>query len=118
MKEIKRKMKFSTVPYEIGLKRRLADPEYAVDYLRACIEESAGDMPEVVLNALRNVAEVHGMTWLSRQTAIPRQTLYQMLSKEGNPSIRAFMNIIHNLGIRMGFEPEKPRTQRRAAGGR
>lgn len=111
-------MKFSTVPYDVGLKARLGAPDYAIGYLRACIEESAADMPEVVLSALRNVAEVHGMTWLSRQTAIPRQTLYQMLSKEGNPSIRAFMNIIHNFGIRMTFEPEKTKTSRSAAGGR
>jgi len=112
------KFSFSTVPYEVGLRARLADPTYAVGYLKACIEESAADMPEVVLSALRNVADVHGMTWLSKQTGITRQTLYQMLSKEGNPSIRAFMSIISNLGIRMSFEPEKFKPQKQVAGGR
>ena len=116
--EMKKKMKFSTVPYEVGLKARLADPTHAVGYLRACIEESAADMPEVVLSALRNVAEVHGMTWLSKQTNIPRQTLYQMLSKEGNPSIRAFMSIISNLGIRMNFEAERSKPQRAGSAAR
>ena len=115
---MKKSMKFSTIAYEVGLKARLGDPTQAVGYLKACIEESAADMPEVVLNALRNVAEVHGMTWLSKQTGIPRQTLYQMLSKEGNPSIRAFMTIISNLGIRMSFETERGKPQKRAPGGR
>ena len=78
----------------------------------------ATDIPEAVLSALRSVAEVHGMTWLSKQTGITRQTLYQMLSKDGNPSIRAFMSIISNLGIRLSFVPESPRTSKRAAGGR
>ena len=115
---MKKKMTFSTVPYEVGLKARLGEPAYAVGYLKTCIEESAVDMPEVVLSALRNVADVHGMTWLSKQTGITRQTLYQMLSKDGNPSIRAFMSIINNLGIRMTFEPENHKSPKRAAGGR
>lgn len=114
---MKSKIKFSTVPYENGLKLRLGDPSYAVEYLKGCIEGSAADMPEVVLSALKNVADIHGMTWLAKQTKIPRQTLYQMLSKEGNPSIRAFISIIHNLGLRITFEPEKQKMQRRASGG-
>ena len=107
---MKVKMTFSTVPYEVGLKQRLRDRDYAVGYLRACIKESALDMPEVVLSALRDVAEVHGMTWLAKETGIPRQTLYQMLSKKGNPRIRAFATILRTLGMRMTFErdPEMP----------
>ena len=112
---MKGKMKFSAVPYDRGLKLRLGDPPYAVEYLKSCIEESAADMPEVVLTALKNIADVHGMTWLARQTHIPRQTLYQMLSKEGNPSIRAFLSIISNLGLRISFVPEKQRNTRRAS---
>lgn len=109
---MRKKIKFSTVPYEVGLKARLADPSYAVGFLKSCIEESAGDVPEAVLSGLRSVAEVHGMTGLSKKTGITRQSLYQMLSKNGNPSIRAFMAIMSHLGIRLSFEPEKPRRKR------
>ena len=117
---MKRKSEFSTVPYEVGLMKDLKDRGFAVDYLKSCIHESASDMPEVVLDALRQISEVQGMSWLSKQTGIPRQTLYHMLSKAGNPSIRAFINIIHNLGIRMTFEPDKAmvKPKRRASGGR
>ena len=41
--------------YSEDLTQRLKDPEYAVEYLRATLEES--DMPELFLLALRNVAE-------------------------------------------------------------
>lgn len=114
---MKKKSEFSTVSYQDGLMKDLKDQKFVVEYLKASIRESANDMPEVVLEALRQISEVHGMSWLSRQTGIPRQTLYQMLSKNGNPSIRAFINIIHNLGIRMTFESEKtPSKSRRRTG--
>jgi DNA-binding phage protein len=41
--------------YHEDLLERLKDPAYAVEYLEAGLEE--GDMPEVFLLALRNVAE-------------------------------------------------------------
>lgn len=108
MKSKNQKKKGRFVPYEDGLKKWLGDPDAAVEFLKACIEESADDMPEVVLGALREVVDVHGMTWLSKQTGLGRQALYQMLDpKVGNPSIRNFISIIHRLGIRMTFEPVK-----------
>lgn len=108
MKNKTKSKKGRLVPYEKGLKKWLGSPEAAVEYLKACVEESADDMPEVVLAALREVADVHGMTWLSKQTGLGRQALYQMLDpKIGNPSIRNFISIIHKLGIRMTFEPAK-----------
>lgn len=115
---MKKKMKFSTVPYEARLMKDLKDRGFAVEYLKGCIRESAGDMPEVVLNALRQVAEVQGMSWLSTQTDIPRQTLYHMLSPGGNPSIRAFISIIQSLGMRMTFESESDMKPKKRATGR
>lgn len=105
------------VSYDGELIARLHSPRTAVEYIKACIEESGADMPEVVLAALREVANAHGMTWLSKQTGLGRQALYQMLDpKVGNPSIRNFIAIIHKLGIRMSFEPEQssvPKVARR-----
>lgn len=113
MKNKTKNKKGRIVPYEDGLKKWLGNPEAAVEYLKASIEQSADDMPEVVLAALREVADVHGMTWLSKQTGLGRQALYQMLDpKIGNPSIRNFISIIHKLGIRMSFEPEKVAASR------
>lgn len=107
MKQKTERKKGRFISYDDGLRKWLGNPPAAVEYIKACIEESGADMPEVVLAALREVADVHGMTWLSKQTGLGRQTLYQMLDpKVGNPSIRNFVSIIHKLGIRMTFEPE------------
>jgi probable addiction module antidote protein len=114
---MKKKMKFELVSHEDQLRQDLKDPRFAAEYLKAAIAESAADLPDAVLIALRRVAEVQGMRWLSEKTGINRQALYQMLSEEGNPSIRNFMAIIHNLGIKMTFEPEqrvRPKRQHRS----
>ena len=116
---MKQKMKFELIPHEDGLREDLKEPRFAAEYIKAAIAGSAADMPEVVLMALRRVAEVQGMRWLSEKTEINRQALYQMLSEEGNPTIRNFMAIIHNLGIRMTFEPEQgSKSKRRVGSGR
>ena len=114
---MKQKMKFELVSHEDGIREDLRDPRFATEYIRAAIAGSAADMPEVVLTALRRVAEVQGIRWLSEKTGINRQALYQMLSEDGNPTIRNFMAIIHNLGIRMTFEPE-PKSKRRVSSSR
>jgi DNA-binding phage protein len=57
------------------------------------------------------------MRWLSEKTGINRQALYQMLSEDGNPTIRNFITIIQNLGIQMTFEVEQTPKARRRAGG-
>lgn len=107
MKKKTKKRNGRFVSNEDGLKKWLGDPAAAVEYIKASIEESASDMPEVVLGALRQVAEVHGMTWLSKQTGLGRQALYQMLNPEiGNPSIRNFISIVNKLGMRITFEPD------------
>jgi DNA-binding phage protein len=45
-----------TRSYKESLLRELKNPEYAAEYLTACLEES----PEVFLLALRDVAEAYG----------------------------------------------------------
>ena len=112
-----KEMKFELIPHEKGLREDLKDPRYAAEYIKASIAGSAADLPEVVLSALRRVAEIQGMRWLAEKTGINRQALYQMLSEDGNPTIRNFIAIIQNLGIRMTFEPEPGTKSKRSSGG-
>jgi probable addiction module antidote protein len=97
------------VAHEEGLRKDLKDPKFAAEYLRACVEQSASDMPEVVLEAIREVADVHGMAWVAKEIGVDRTALYRMLSPEGNPTIRNFMAILHRMGLRMTFEPSASR---------
>lgn len=52
--------------------------------------------------ALRNVAEsAGGMTWLARQTGLCRESLYRVLSENGNPRLSSLDAILRALGLRL-----------------
>src|SRR5579872_1472125 len=58
----------------------------AAQYLNACLEDND---PRVFLLALREVAEARGgIRSLWRNAHLNRESLYRMLSKSGNPSLR------------------------------
>jgi probable addiction module antidote protein len=72
-----------TKSYAESLHRRLAeDPEEAAVYLNAALED--GD-PQFFLLTLRDVAEASGMGRLAGETRLNRESMYRMLSKQGNP---------------------------------
>lgn len=91
--------------YRATLIESLKDPAEAVEYLRAALEE--GDMPEVFLLALRNVAEARGMQWLASEAHLNRENLYRMLSKEGNPELRSLYALLDALGLRLSVEEKE-----------
>ncbi|MCH8293383.1 putative addiction module antidote protein [Candidatus Poribacteria bacterium] len=92
--------------YEDALKERLADPEYAKDFLDVSLEEYEQDgNKEAFLRALRYVAEAQGgLTKLSTQTNLNRQDLYKALSEEGNPRLETIGAVLHALGFRLAVE--------------
>ena len=57
-----------TVDYRERLLARLKDPEEAAAYINAAFEEK--DMPEVLLLALRDVAEANGISKVARKAGI------------------------------------------------
>lgn len=91
-----------SVSYHEDLIESLKDPEEAVGYLRAALEES--DMPEVFLVALRNVAEARGISQLARDTHLNRENLYKMLSKQGNPALGSLYAILDALGLKLSVD--------------
>lgn len=90
--------------YHEDLINSLKDPEEAVGYLRAALDEK--DMPEVFLVALRNVAEARGigMSQLARDTNLNREGLYTMLSKQGNPELGSLTAVLDALGLKLTVE--------------
>ncbi len=90
--------------YREDLIESLKDPEEAIGYLKACLEEK--DMPEVFLAALRDVAEARGigMSQLARDTNLNREGLYTMLSKDGNPELGSLYVILDALGLKLSVE--------------
>jgi len=88
--------------YQDDLLARLKDPAYAVECLKAALEEH--DLPAVFLLALRNVAEARGMARLARETKLNRENLYAMLSKRGNPVLSSLSVIVNALGMKLSVE--------------
>ncbi len=93
-----------TAPYNPG--DYLKTPKERIAYLNAAIED--GD-ERVLLMALRNVVNsMEGMTQLSRQTGLSRESLYRSLSDAGNPKLSSFISILHAVGMELSIKPGKP----------
>jgi probable addiction module antidote protein len=95
--------------YQEDLIESLKDPREAAAYLNAAIEE--GDRALFLL-ALRNVAEAHGgMAALSQKSKLNRESLYKMLSKNGNPEIKSILTVLGAMGLKLSIEPQTKRAK-------
>ena len=69
-------------------------------YLEACFQE-AGDDALFIAKALGNIARAKGMSQLSRDTGLGRESLYKALSGKGNPSFATILKVTTALGIKL-----------------
>ena len=69
-------------------------------YLEACLQE-AGDDAAFIVKALGNIARAKGVSQLSRDTGLGRESLYKALSGEGNPSFATILKVTSALGIQL-----------------
>ena len=77
----------------------------AADYLKneADMQEylnevSSENDPQAFLQAINTIARAKGMAKLSRDTGIPRESLYQSLSEKGNPGFHTLWKVAEALG--------------------
>ena len=87
--------------YKPELLRALQDPAEAAEYLNAALAE---DSNELFLLALRNVAEAHGMKKLAEDTRLNRESMYRMLSEQGNPQFASLTTILKQLGLKLSVQ--------------
>ena len=73
-------------------------------YLECCLQE-AGDDAAFIARALGTIARAKGMTQLSRDTGLGRESLYKALSGEGNPSFATILKVTKALGIQLHALP-------------
>ena len=88
-------------PYKPELFKALQDPAEAAEYLNAALEE---DGNELFLLALRNVAEAYGMKRLAKDAQLNRETVYHMLSAQGNPQFTSLSTILRQLGLKLSVQ--------------
>ncbi len=94
-------------PYKDSLLEDLKDPTEAAEYLTAALEDGS---PDVFLLALRDVAAAHGMKRLAEDAQLNRESLYRMLSEEGNPQLSSLTAILQQMGLRLAIEVNEPVT--------
>ena len=82
----------------------LQSEEDVAQYLEACLLE-AGDDSAFIAKALGNIARAKGMSQLSRDTGLGRESLYKALSGEGNPSFATILKVTQALGIQLHAQP-------------
>ncbi len=73
-----------TKSYRDSLLERLRDAKEAAGYLDAALEDEDS---RVFLLALRDVAEARGISRVAAEANLNRESLYRMLSEEGNPRL-------------------------------
>ncbi len=88
--------------YQESLIQSLKEPREVAEYINAALEE---DDLDIFLLALRNVAEAHGMTTVSRQAKLNRVSLYRMLSKRGNPEFQSVLQLLNSWGLKLSVSP-------------
>lgn len=76
------------------------DSKFRRAYLKEALEE---DSPAVLLSMLRNLAEAtKGFTQLARETGLARQSLYKVLSEQGNPEFKSVWKVVHSIRKSLG----------------
>lgn len=88
--------------------RRLQDPAHAAAYLNAAYASAKKENDNgLFLKALRNVAEAKQMSIVAQSAGLNRESLYKMLSENGNPTYQSLTTLLEVLDIAISFEPLK-----------
>jgi probable addiction module antidote protein len=98
-----------TSSYRAWQTEKLANPVLAARYLDVAMEDSQ----ESFLIALRNVAQARQMAKIAKETGVQRESLYRILSDQGNPTLETLRGIYDALGLKLvtmpkGIEPIGP----------
>jgi len=84
----------------------LRKPEIAAEYINQALES---EDQAVIIMAIRNVvnAQEGGITRISERAHLGRESMYKMLSVNGNPKLNSLTGLLHSLGLKLRVEAEK-----------
>lgn len=99
-------MSVKTKPWDSAA--TLRDDQDIVAYLEAAFEDASetGDF-SIVSHAIGTVAKAKGMTQVSRDSGLNRESLYKALSEKGNPSFETVMKVISALNLQIELKPRR-----------
>jgi len=76
----------------------LDNEETIAEYLTVTLEEND---PDLLLAALFNVAKARGMTQLSKESGLGRESLYKALAPGAKPRFETIMKVMRALGVKL-----------------
>ena len=93
----------ASISHDESLIRELRDnPRFAVEYLKAALEEDSE--PSVLLVALRRVVQARGIAKVAKTAGVERESLYRALSTRGNPRLSTLAAVTKAVGLRLTVE--------------
>lgn len=89
--------------YREDLLKRLRNPKFAAAYLN---EVLVMNDRKALLIALKDVVDARGgIGELAAKVPLQRQSLYKVLSAQGNPTLETLGDILQYLGLRLSVAP-------------
>jgi probable addiction module antidote protein len=93
----------ASISHDEAMVRRLRkDPDFAVEYLKAALEDA--DEPRVLLIALRHLAQAQGIAKIAKAAGVERESLYRALSSNGNPRLSTLFAVAKAVGLKLTVE--------------
>jgi probable addiction module antidote protein len=105
-------MTMAVVTHEMGFANEVADRVLFLDkgrileqgppaeILDAWLEEAPEDAAGIA-RALGDIARARGMSQVARDAGLSRESLYEALSENGNPSFATVLKVARALGVRL-----------------
>lgn len=90
--------KVKTSRYDVA--EHLRTPKEMAAYLEACLEEADGDAA-FVAKALGDIARARGMSRVSRESGLSRESLYKALSGDRIPAFDTILKVVSSLGLQL-----------------
>lgn len=80
----------------------LDSDEVIAEYLNVAL---ASEHPELLLQALADVAKARGMAQLARDTGVGRESLYKALAPGAKPRFDTVLKLMRALGVELHTSP-------------
>jgi probable addiction module antidote protein len=91
-----------TKKFKKDLLKELRNPQFAAEYLAQVMAEQDYD---AFLIALKDVVEATGgVGALAKEVNLQRQSLYKILSGDGNPRLSTLQEILKPLGLQLSID--------------
>ena len=94
---------------QVMIKKLRERPRFAAEYIKAAMEDA--DHPDVLLIALRQVAESRGgLARVAKAAGIECESLYRALSPHGNPRYSTLTGVMKAVGLKLTVESTSANT--------